>query len=460
MSFTLNIQAFKTYLEDAIAAIPPTEVNSADKMARYSKLLAWTNQALGSSGGGGSSGGLTLAELTTELDVLGATTDPSTSNTVIGLLKAISLRAEADTEIIEWEVKTTVAPNIAGDGIREVLVNGVTTSWVNLRTGAGLTGSNIPAYTNLTKISNTASQLTQAQVLAAIDDSVTLDDIKGYLDLTKGSGIIDSKTLRTTIATDSIVTVKTDQTIHGTSDLVSADLTKINGFSLSTSTGVSGAGTQRVAVAEDSKSQIWDGTNVLTIKAASTSVVATDTAQVVAISPNSNIVNIGADFDAGTTSVSTLRTVTATDSPEIAALGDLNDVTTPATVGSIASLKGLLRFIAGLINPVVSNLGGFATSDLPLTGTRTRYIQVSNNTGLIIYAQLHSKASALTTGDIPVTGFSIRLPANSSFALGVADLGVSGTQLTTNPRLGLSSTFGTYTAIVPTNTSIFAMVVN
>jgi hypothetical protein len=181
MTFISNTQSFKTYLEDTIAAIPTTEVNSADKMARLTKLLAWVNQSLEGSSTSGPSG-LTAAELSTELARLGETTDPSNSNSIIGLLKAIKLRAEADTEIIEWEVKTTVAPNTAGDGIREVLVNGITTSWTNLRTGAVLTGGNIPAYTNLTKISNTASQLTQAQVLAAIDDSVTLDDIKANLD--------------------------------------------------------------------------------------------------------------------------------------------------------------------------------------------------------------------------------------------------------------------------------------
>jgi hypothetical protein len=45
--------------------------------------------------------------------------------------------------------------------------------------------------------------------------------------------------------------VGTDQTTHGTSDLVAADLTKIAGTATATGNGVVGAGVQRVSIASD-----------------------------------------------------------------------------------------------------------------------------------------------------------------------------------------------------------------
>lgn len=47
------------------------------------------------------------------------------------------------------------------------------------------------------------------------------------------------------------VVAKTDQTTHGTTDLVAADLTKVAGTAAATGNGVVGAGVQRVAVASD-----------------------------------------------------------------------------------------------------------------------------------------------------------------------------------------------------------------
>jgi hypothetical protein len=131
-------------------------------------------------------------------------------------------------------------------------------------------------------------------------------------------------------------------------------------------------------------------------------------------------------------------------SDPVAILGLCKSILSPSTVG---------------IGAPLTNLGGFAISDLQLTGTRTRFLQVNNNTASVIYAQIHSNALALSSGDIPVNGFSTRIPANSSFILGAADLEANGTALTINPRVGLSSTFSTYTAIMPANTSIFAQVV-
>lgn len=100
---------------------------------------------------------------------------------------------------------------------------------------------------------------------------------------------------------------------QGTSPWVD-NITQFGGTNLSTGTGASGAGIPRVTVSNDSnllasQSGTWtvqqgatpttaangwpvkptDGTNTITVKAASTAAVATDTAQVVAISPNNTV---------------------------------------------------------------------------------------------------------------------------------------------------------------------------
>ena len=80
--------------------------------------------------------------------------------------------------------------------------------------------------------------------------------------------------------------VTTDQTTHGTTDLVAADLTKVGGSSVATGTGAGGSGIPRVTVSNDSAVKLWDGSNTAAVKAASTAAAATDPAAVVAVSPN------------------------------------------------------------------------------------------------------------------------------------------------------------------------------
>lgn len=61
---------------------------------------------------------------------------------------------------------------------------------------------------------------------------------------------------------------KTDQTTHGTTDLVASDQTKIGGAAISTGNGVSGTGVQRVAIVSDNtafsvNAALAAGTNII-----------------------------------------------------------------------------------------------------------------------------------------------------------------------------------------------------
>ncbi len=51
--------------------------------------------------------------------------------------------------------------------------------------------------------------------------------------------------------TAGLISVKTDQTTHGTTDLVAADWIKVNGFTLLTGNGATGTGSPRVTIAND-----------------------------------------------------------------------------------------------------------------------------------------------------------------------------------------------------------------
>jgi hypothetical protein len=97
-------------------------------------------------------------------------------------------------------------------------------------------------------------------------------------------------------------------------------------------------------------------------------------------------------------------------------------------------------------------LGGFsggATNiiDLPVYG-RLRRMTANNRTAGLLFLQIHDKATALVAGDVPLNGEVYPIAANSSLPFTAADLGEMGTAIADNPRIGLSSTFNTYTAAV------------
>lgn len=135
----------------------------------------------------------------------------------------------------------------------------------------------------------------------------------------------------------------------------------------------------------------------------------------------------------------------------------LNGVT--VTTGKGFESNGTQRFIQAYRVEVV--IGGFGTTEaFVINGSRVKGLLVTNNTNNIIYVQVHSKATALATGDVPLFGLTIRLPANSTLDKNAGDYGETGILYGTNIRFALSSTFGTYTAISPVNTSMSLLLTN
>jgi hypothetical protein len=148
---------------------------------------------------------------------------------------------------------------------------------------------------------------------AAVPSSATFMGVKdsggNLLGLTLGQALM-SASLPVTIASNQSALSVTQSGAPW-----SENITQFGGNAVATGTGISGVGVPRVTVANDSKVQIWDATNTATVKAASTAAVATDTAVVVAISPNSTAPktypNSGGSGSAAAATVSTVITLSA-----------------------------------------------------------------------------------------------------------------------------------------------------
>lgn len=203
-------------------------------------------------------------------------------------------------------------------------------------------------------------------------------------------------------------------------------LTASDIVSLGAGTNTIGNTNQTLTTAEFAK--ITDGTNTAAVKAASVVAVAADPALVVQISPNlptaglsTNIVSVGGNAIAtnnGAASTGTIRVIQA---------------------NRTETLTGSIGTTADLVVPA---------------NQRIRCLTFTNNTTSIIYLQIHNKATALVNGDVPLNGLIIRVPINSTVDKTVADYGDAGILYGANVHIGLSSTFATFTAITPTNTSI------
>jgi hypothetical protein len=181
--------------------------------------------------------------------------------------------------------------------------------------------------------------------------------------------------------------------------------------------------------------KITDGTNVGVITA--TTPIGTTNALVTVDSPNS------AQFTSLTPSVAASRAIVGAARYVVTAptLTDLqqNSLRLDNRGGLIVSQDKLTTQI-GQINPA---------ADTALTSGKKVYrVVVTNNSAAVAFLQFHNTALAIATGAAPNLGMVFRVPANSTFVLDETTLGTGGELISANTRVGLSSTFETYTAIV------------
>jgi hypothetical protein len=196
-------------------------------------------------------------------------------------------------------------------------------------------------------------------------------------------------------------------------------------------------GNTNLTVPLASFTKLTDGTNNAVISPASTTPAGTVPALVTVNSPNSPEVT------------SIVPSVVASR----AVLGAARYVLTPPTLtdlqqnslrldnrGALVVGQDKVTVRVGQINP---------TADTALTAGKKVYrVVLTNNSASIIYLQFHNTALAIVAGTAPSLGMVFRVPANSTFVLDETTFGDGGELISANTRIGLSSTFGTYTAVI------------
>lgn len=136
--------------------------------------------------------------------------------------------------------------------------------------------------------------------------------------------------------------------------------------------------------------------------------------------------------------------------------GEALEVGGSSALGWLSSIRKAIATLTALFNPTVTQTGGIGTAfaDLPITG-KLRRVVTQNRSGDVLFLQFHQKGAALATGDIPLNGQLYQIMNNGQVILAAADYGLNGTQLPTNTRIGISTTFATYTAHTSGSVALF-----
>lgn len=184
--------------------------------------------------------------------------------------------------------------------------------------------------------------------------------------------------------------------------------------------------------------KLTDGTSTVAVKIANAAPALADPSLVVSISGNSS------------TYGSLIPNSIATRAEMVAGIYNLTPPTlttgqmVPLQLTANGSLKtaetALVTTRLGSVNPA---------ADFALTaGKRVASMVFTNTSAVVVFLQIFDSAVALATGAVPLNGLIYRVPAGSSLPFTVADFGQVGTLYGANTRIGLSSTFGTYTASI------------
>jgi hypothetical protein len=172
---------------------------------------------------------------------------------------------------------------------------------------------------------------------ASVTPNVNLAQVAGTATVVN-NGLATAGAQRVVIASDNTpFAVKTDQTTHGTTDLVAADLTKIGGATIATGAGTLATGVQRVVLASDDAAvtalQIMDDWDE------------TDRCKVNPIAGQ-----VGVAANSGASDALTQRVILATNDQAVTSLGILDDtVVTDDTTGFTAGAQKAIA-IAGAVD--------------------------------------------------------------------------------------------------------------
>lgn len=338
------------------------------------------------------------------------------TNTTIGVTGTFWQAVQPVSQSGTWNIGTiaTITNPVSISGT--VPVSG--TFWQATQPISGTVAATQSGTWNLTNISGTVSlptgastsalQTTGNSSLASIDGKITA--------VNTGAVVISSGTLT------AVTSITNPVTVTGT---VTSNIGTTNGLALdATLTG----GTQQT--------KITDGTNVATVKAASTAAVAADKAVVVAISPNNSVAVTGTFWQAtqpvsgtfwqatqpvsgtvaatqsGTWNIGTVTTLTGITNP-VAVTGTFWQATQPVS-GTVAATQsgtwnvGTVTTLTSITNAVAVT-GTFWQATQPVSGTITANLAAgTNNIGDVDVLTLPALAAGTNNiGDVDV----LTLPA-------------------------------------------------
>lgn len=293
----------------------------------------------------------------------------------------------------------------------------------NLSTGTGAGGAGIPRVT----VSN------DSNILATQSGTWTVQQGTPPWSVSQSGTWTTGRTWTLSASTDSI------------------NVSQFGGSAIVTGTGASGSGIPRVTVSNDSKVQVWDGTNTQAVKAASTAAAAADPSAVVALSPNSPI----------PTGSNVIGALVANQSVNVAQVAGTNTVT--AGVSGLQAIGGNAASAASDSgNPVKT--GAVFNSTLPSVTTGQRVDAQADSNGRHIVANAPLDGSKATYRYASAAAFAPAASATDICAItGSATktirlwrVYVSGTQTTSSEvnlflvRRSTANTGGTSTSLVAT----------
>lgn len=313
-------------------------------------------------------------------------------------------------------------PNLTSVGISSGVPNsgtGTVSTIDALMAIVGEVQASPTSNTALDRLKTLAGLITQlGEVQASPTSNTVLDRLKTLAGLITQLGEVQAsptsntvldrlKTIATAVAAATpagsaiIGKVTTDQTTHGTTDLVAADVTKIGGTAVDGNSGNKSAGTLRVVLATDQPAL----TNKLLVTPDSVALPANQSTNV------NQLAGTTTDTNSGNKSAGTLRVVLATDQP---ALTNKLLVTPDAgaTVVSIAATSG-----GATPGYLASSAANTNSTSLKGSAGMVYGIQAFNTSAVTIWLKLYNKASTPTVGtDTPVK--KIGIPPSAGGAVG------------------------------------------
>jgi hypothetical protein len=345
------------------------------------------------------------------LRVVLATDQPQLTNKLLVTPDSVALPANQSVNVSQIGGTNTVTGGVAG----LIAVGG------NVANAVTATANPVPVggVFTTTPTTLTTGQTATLQFTAAQNLKHDLTTVAGTVPDTN-SGNKSAGTLRVVLATDQPALTNK---LLVTPDSValpanqSVNVSQINAVTPLMGNGTTGTGSQRVTVASDNTAfpiKVSDGTNTATVKAASTAAVATDTALVVAVSPNNTVAVTQAAITKGTQGANGVTTQDLKDAGRQTVLLYWDEMT-----GTAAAESTLTNFTNGTLNAAALTA---ATNYTVTSGKRLRiqaiqiYVKATSTVNNLAKFRIRQAASSIANSSPIIWAHNLALEVTGTIA--------------------------------------------